>query len=945
MSAKPRRRPLSGQGSQDSAGILDAIERKRDHFRSERNKEAFIQLMKVTFMRLQELYNELGDKREALRQWGRKHVQENYPGLGENVAYAIPPFYIGKPDACDTSGSGISTEKQESSVRGHVAACKVELAFRLLSNKMERNHQKPLVVISNLQYENVMIWPENVRKILTVPDDFVPKNCPDMVTDANDKTTFYYGKPTQQNQNNSQQRGEGDLIILHQTVGIIFVEIKSYGTYPESEGDEQGAKKINKAKDQLDRNERCFRATFADSTELLGVKRHRIVALPNLSEDEAIRRCGPGKDVIYLTKDNMFDEDLEKPEIDYDLTQFEKWWEKTFSTEEETTQPAFTPQMMQDSVARYLGPLSRPLSFGDSQAQSHIRTLNDAIQYTGKIFKKRIFTSHDLNETEPTKAKLDEFITGEQFKRVHLKGPPRSGKSTLTILKAKNFLEPLQQAIVQPLQQAIVQPPQQAIVQPPQQAIVIVVDMYRGNKGRPGGIHVYQSIMKENPTDFENKVHHLKFDANNNMLEKFNKKMAKIKSKDSTQNKHLLFVIDQILPIHFWEDVLAHLDSEYKESHVWISDGLVEQSLGDRPKIKFHEIRLRQMCRIPPTVRKVLYQVDWIPTEDKRKRYSMDSRSDEDVEGPAKAVPLGKDATTGKAVVCGEGKSTSPGQDTTECTELNTTVCTSMTGPTVLTVRHQHHKPETDMLNCETCAEDLAALLRNKLKLFKEGASDKQMLDCSIVILFNIPEHQYQPSEKFDDQYVEICSSKCESYSAKVANSELVKKLEMLLPVKIISAEKEKIEDFESEERWDNILLCWVDKFQGVDRDVVIYLPSEMAQTKGATAPEPFHGKQKSSEPDYREKCRAEASAEPETRKRRLPLPGVSIKIQKKEEEQDVTEAIPQPSNSSSSPADGGKLAHLYWTLKDTERYSDWDKTNLMFAGTRAEGQLILMVP
>ncbi|KAK7095139.1 hypothetical protein V1264_006585 [Littorina saxatilis] len=186
-------------------------------------------------------------------------------------------------------------------------------------------------------------------------------------------------------------------------------------------------------------------------------------------------------------------------------------------------------------------------------------------------------------------------------------------------------------------------------------------------------------------------------------------------------------------------------------------------------------------------------------------------------------------------------------------------------------------------------------------------------LPCSIVILFSIPPDFYERSSEGANHF-EINNERFSCYVDKVNTSKFMLRLQARLPVQLLTNITEHNRDLESEDHQNKIFVSWVDVFQGLERDVVVFLPGDM---------------------------------------RKILVPGLSHNT-----------SIPSPAVSSDQPAVAGPstspvtppkktptfeskkdMSLSYWRTRDIRRYTDWDKYNLVLAATRCTSQLILLVP
>jgi hypothetical protein len=452
------------------------------------------------------------------------------------------------------------------------------------------------------------------------------------------------------------------------------------------------------------------------------------------------------------------------------------------------------------------------------------------------------------------------------------------------------------------------------------------------------GLHVKNSILMSHK-QYASRVHYLPIDADKKInKEEFKQKVHKVVNENQINPVNLMFIVDEILPGRYWNELLDALDTgDYKNSHVWCADGLLPQRLGAGHDEKFHRVTLRSTCRIPVSVQKVLNHVAW--EEVRLDRYLQSQKKEESVEGQA-AIAAGpsSEGAEGTALMTRRAlrsQAASPSADASarpaskgnypdphtsgqsqklakdSTTEVKTSVSMPTRGPIPLSIRHESHPQDVAVVDCVQCADELAELLIHRLKLLEEisanssasGATSAEanILPCSIVVLFSIPEEKYKDAPTTEDeediQRVEISKERFEEYAKLVDSSPFVQRLEKRLPssVKIakflkVSDDKEE-HDFESKKLWNDILLCWVDKFQGLVRDVVIYLPSERSPiTQRAINSVQTHDAPAFNTADKHKRniplpgvTAAESAGTPKASattaagKRKIPLPGVTV--------------------------------------------------------------------
>ncbi|XP_070176907.1 uncharacterized protein [Littorina saxatilis] len=611
-----------------------------------------------------------------------------------------------------------------------------------------------------------------------------------------------------------------------------------------------------------------------------------------------------------------------------------------------------------------------------------------------------MFKTRGLNLPEEQKKAVTS--TEDEYKRMHVQGPPGSGRTTMLICKAMMCLRKGAGGAASRLSN------------------VVVLDMYRGLKGRPIGIHIKNAIRDADEEAFDGRVHHLPIDVLDNQ-ESFVQQVEDLFEGTKPKWKDVLFIIDEMLPLSYWRGFFKAFQNEFKDSHVWCADGLIAQELDDAPEFK--HLQLEHIYRLPGSVQKVMYHADW--DEKRKQQYLSDVKRDAASSASTQqAAQLKKTRASGETPQSRE----QPGQSSADRTpRLN--VCTH--GPTAVCIKHQHRASNKALLDCVQCAEELIDLLINKMKLVEnethsstkksvvgekaqaatlqakpdEGhgqaassdmdvdeednpgavAGPSLFLPCSIVIVFSIPSNLYQASTQGSD-HVEINKEDYEDYVAKLNDSQFISTLRKALPVQLFSGTtgpgEEQNQDPDCQDNWDKVLLSWVDIFQGLERDVVIFLPGETAfqteESSGSSLQVPEISTMNIRDPPSpRKEKKSPASSprsmsrnrsqdpQPSTRtekevtgrstgkrpaaaarihERKIPEPGLAIRTSQQPVSSRTRRALPDTTAATAAATEKG-MSSYYWRVRDIQRYTEWDKTSLMFAATRCTSQLIMLVP
>ena len=460
---------------------------------------------------------------------------------------------------------------------------------------------------------------------------------------------------------------------------------------------------------------------------------------------------------------------------------------------------------------------------------------------------------------------------------------------------------------------------------------VIVLNVYRGEEGLPVGFHIVKAIENGCNSSQPNRVHHLKIDLNNELSkDMFVRKVRGLDQNIMKNKSQILFLVDEIFPEKYWKSILASFFEDFEECSVWCSDGLGPRVLStpsNKNDIKMKENTLRNILRLPPAVQSVLCHADW----DKARKESYVRDAEKQLEVP----------TNGPLTVC---------------------------------VRHKDHiKHLYKITDCSQCAEELVGLLK-MMKLLEEGGSAQgtssqpseiRILPCSIAVFFGAPRDLYEDANGGESKQIEITSVEFSAYVEDIKNGEFIKGLQKFFPYKVnvCTSPTDKRYDPGEKKFWNDILVSWTDTVQGLEKDVVIFLPGDIANVSRTRSGSPYQPpspgsapvKEPSKSPQPHSshqtapsgvaKATGLPSSEPHGGTRETPIPGLAKKSSTGASREKKAQAVKfeEKATAPVTPAKG--LARSYWRVEDVNRYSDWDKTSLVYAATRCTAQLILLIP
>ena len=190
-----------------------------------------------------------------------------------------------------------------------------------------------------------------------------------------------------------------------------------------------------------------------------------------------------------------------------------------------------------------------------------------------------------------------------------------------------------------------------------------------------------------------------------------------------------------------------------------------------------------------------------------------------------------------------------------------------------------------------------------------------------------------------------------------------LKKQDILVDVKAQLACK----TLEEEGGGSDVTATWLYNFQGLEAGVVIFLPGDPARSPDAPAQEP----REIPAPGLKTVTTAQAPEQtgnqtPSTKKTPSQAAGIagehkpaftrsvsSTETHEEAEKVELRHRSPPPDVAGPGGAGGGagggarpySLSQLPWKKADIARYSDWDKTNILVAGSRSLSLFILIVP
>ncbi|XP_070176073.1 uncharacterized protein [Littorina saxatilis] len=651
---------------------------------------------------------------------------------------------------------------------------------------------------------------------------------------------------------------------------------------------------MEKARKQLERDAEIFTMVM-NHPEPKGCQVTKVMGLPHLPREVVKKITERNRDydgITFLCEEDLFAGDISVSESETNLEPFRAWWGKNPPQDNK-----MELDLIKEIVGRYVGLLSTVVTFKTGTEMALLRTFKDSVHHTSCL-NERMVLSH---------AQVKVLVEYGKHQRSYISGPPGAGKTLLLVLGSRTFLAESKKRHV------------------------IVVNMYRGAEGRAIGNNVYEGINAGQ--FFQGRVHCLPVDVNELTSKTFTEE-AKTKC-PGVDERDMLFVVDEIYIEDFWRCILDSFEEAFTSSIV-LCAGLFSRT----PK-GFHEHCLDIVHRCPPSVQSLLYQVDW--SEERKRAYVMDYGHRRE---------------------------------------------TSTNGPTPLCVRHDKHDQGVAVSNCQHCALELFQILSEEGLVSTRGddggacaapeTSQDATKNFKVMILVNIPRNRYRNN----GQYIETTDVEYQKYMDYISTCPFI----VTLREKGLNVEMKAelgCKDLNNVTK-DCLSATWVFNFQGLEAGVVIFLPGdtfgdEPSQECPLAEEETISLlSQLSTEDDSTKKGivqfvphteKATGAQKSFVSRREIPAPGLKVvKVVKRtrdEEQKSQTQSATSGVSSEqglSKPKERQDLgaarerteedrrpyishSDLYWTRHDIQRFSAWDHTNIMVAGSRCLSLFILIVP
>ncbi|XP_005112970.1 uncharacterized protein LOC101862552 [Aplysia californica] len=918
----------SGSGKPLSAGKRQKKEKKEEQNLIDlKVQEKVVSMMGVN--------GERGKVKEKLLvDFFKENTDKWYPDIGVTT-FRVPPIHINKGKEEGSSGKkgsggggaggGGFCQHQITDARGDRAhVFLLEVVEYLSHAHLESTPYGPMFIISSYQYDN-----------------YLSRLKHKIEAEGEEAIHFPVGS--------GYDRGEIDIMIVEKR-RVIFIQIKSVGdNFDEFASDitkKIGAvsNAVSRAQTQLTRDVKVFQYVLNDVIDQDDFQLVKIVALPNLDSscvEEGRKLCPVFAELIkkqeeagilHLYKDSMPSQ-RRNFQQDFDSCKFKSWWitnvlktdEATFKkvvesgklayneeeeesalgpsatdmTEEASSTPLTRLEKVKIIAGRYVGIIStvRVCNSNSSSLRMEVRRRGQGVVFTHEKFSEIVLTKEQMEH-----ACMD-------YRLGYLCGPPGSGKTVVLAQKAKRWITDNLSG---------------AGAADGGYRCVVVVNMYRGDKGRAIGLQLVKSITWA-PGEEEQKrlaEHCLQaaIDVDNFKRDKFVRSVKRKWPEDKTNcGANILFLVDETYVKDYWIEVFNSLMEEFPQSSVWCA-GLY----GSKPE-DFTEMKLTKVIRCPPKVQQLLHHIDW--DEERKKCYVRDSTAESFITD----------------------------------------------GPDILTVRHRLHPNSEAILphNCRHCGQELVYVLRDKLNVKKsdqvQQVEDLQIWTAktsNILILVNMPKTDYDADEK---GFWDTTKEKYVAHMKKIESSPMLAELQAAGYNTRVHTEL-SCPDLVNKAHNEVINVTWLFTYQGLENMIIVYLPGdpaltpEMATDENFTNPKrniPCPGLHAKLE---REDGRGEFTADGPSaassgtasdslmyRSENAPVnvPADASASFSNTSENVVFADLPETNGDHSSPAPPSvefKMpSNVTYQEKDLERYTRWDKNNLFISASRCTSQLILI--
>ncbi|CAG5116000.1 unnamed protein product [Candidula unifasciata] len=530
-------------------------------------------------------------KGRNLMEWIREKGENMYTDIGKRT-WRVPPIKFNMQKLVEQKLSKVENGQQPMRIEGTVlgqpnltdqetnrAENVVCGAFESLSNCLvHKGLGSAMFLISNFEYDNYLNKLSNcVTRSQTVDTSGSHTSGSVFEAVSGSESTQASGLVVKLPKDVAN-RGELDILILHQEAGVILVQTKAVGyNFQErpSHFDQSSSIRtaIEKAGEQLARDRNVMLYIMND----LGLKNDQmtaVVALPNLPRSvlqnemsSDLKHKVKHEYSLDLDKNFLCEEDF-KPDIDGCYGLLEIWWRETLL---KMAKKLDLPTMQQIAY-RTVGLLSTVSVWSYAQPRIEVRNLNQAAWETGHRYTQVVLSPQQVE------------LLKHEDQYMYLWGPAGSGKTLLLSLKGRQWLR--------------------------RDWNVAIVNTRLGSRGRTVGQVIETTINKTE--GLRKKVMRIDLDLMDN-----EETLLSIVS-EHVRGETFHFLLDEIAWVKETEKLLHLLKKSYPYSSIWCAGMLIEcQPEG------FEAGSLEVILRCPPSVQRVLRIVD--NRDERCQLYKLDS--------------------------------------------------------------------------------------------------------------------------------------------------------------------------------------------------------------------------------------------------------------------------------------------------------------------------------
>ncbi|BFZ25574.1 hypothetical protein BsWGS_28613 [Bradybaena similaris] len=530
-------------------------------------------------------------KGRNLMEWIREKGENIYTDIGKKT-WRVPPIKFNCQKLVQQKLSKLENGQQPIHIEGPVldqpnatdketnrAENVVCEAFESLSNCIVHERLGPaMFLISNFEYDNYLNKLSNhVTKSMAQENPGNQSQGSVREAEEGSENTHSSGLVVKLPKDIAN-RGELDILILHQEAGVILVQTKAVGyNFQEqnSHFDQSSSirKAIDKAGEQLvrDRNVMLY---IMDDLGLRNDQMTSVVALPNLPRSVLHNEMSPDlmhkvQHEYHLDIDkNFLCEEHFRPDVDGCYRMLKSWWGDSLLPQAK----GMDLRMMQQIAYRTVGLLSTVSVWSYAQPRIEVRNLNQAAWETGNRYTQVVLSPQQVE------------LLKHEDQYMYLWGPAGSGKTLLLSLKGRQWLR--------------------------RDCNVAILNTRLGSRGRTVGQVIETTINKTE--GLKRKVMRIDLDLMDN-----EETLYSIVS-EHVKGETFHFLLDEVAWVKETEKLLQLLKRCCPYSRIWCAGMLIEcQPQG------FEAGRLEVILRCPPSVQRVLRIVD--NRDDRCQLYKLDS--------------------------------------------------------------------------------------------------------------------------------------------------------------------------------------------------------------------------------------------------------------------------------------------------------------------------------